>query len=110
MTIKLDNVENKIPDSQTFVKKTECSTEITSIKYNYVTQTPLTSQLNDSKSQHIADEVKKVDDEVSKNSSGVFGFERRLKQKQDTLNELERTIQSFYGDQYYDNFWLIFKA
>ena len=53
---------------------------------------------------------KKVDDKVSKNSSDIFGFESRLKQKEGTLNYLERTVKSFYGDQNYNNTWLIFKA
>ena len=42
------------------------------------------------KSQHIADEVKEVDDEVTKNSSDIFSFESRLKQKEDLTTELER--------------------
>ena len=46
---------------------------------------------------------KKVDDKVSKNSSDIFGFESRLKQKEGTLNYLERTVKSFYGDQNYNN-------
>ena len=97
---------NKIPDSKVFVKKTDYATEISSIKNNYVTPTELASQLNDLKSQHIADDVKKVDDKVSKNGNDILSFESRLKQKEDS----ESTVQSFYGDQYYSNSWLIFKA
>ena len=37
-----------------------------------------------------------------------MGFESRL--KQGTLNYLERTVQSFYDDQYYNNSCLTFKA
>ena len=70
-----------------FLKKTDYATEISGIKNDYVTNTALTSQLNDLKSQHIADEVKKVDHKVSKNSTDIFGFESRLKQKEDTLND-----------------------
>ena len=55
----LKNVENKIPDSNAFVKKTDYATEISGIKNDYVTNAALTSQLNDLESQHIADEVKK---------------------------------------------------
>ena len=62
----LKNVESKIPDSNDFVKKTDYATEISGIKYDYVTNAALTSQLNDLKSQHIADEVKKVDDKTKK--------------------------------------------
>ena len=43
-------VENKIPDVNGFVKKTNYATEITSIKNDYVTNAALTSQLNDLKS------------------------------------------------------------
>ena len=48
------------------LKKTDHATKITSIKNYYVTKAALTSQLNDLKSQRIADEVKKVDDKVKK--------------------------------------------
>ena len=59
-------VKNKIPDVKDFVKKTDYATEITSIKSDYVTKAALTSQLNDLKRTHLADEVKKVDDKVKK--------------------------------------------
>ena len=48
------------------LKKTDYATEVTSIKNNYVTNAALTSQLNDLKSQHIADKEKIVDDKVKK--------------------------------------------
>ena len=67
------------------LKKTDYATEISSIKNDYVTQTALTSQINDLESQHISDEIKKVDDKVSKDSSDILGFESRLKQKEDEL-------------------------
>ena len=102
--------KNKIPDVNGFVKKTGYSDEITNIKNDYVTKVVLDSKINDLKNTHISDEVKKVHDQVTKNSSDILGFENRLKQKEDTLNNLERAVQSFYGDQYYKNSWLIFKA
>ena len=98
----LKNVENKIPDSNAFVKKTDYATEISGIKNDYVTNAALTSQLNDLKSQHIADEVKKVDDKASKNSTDMLGFESRLKQKEDTLNDLEREASFFRGNCYFN--------
>ena len=55
---ELKNAKNKIPDSNAFVKKTDYATEISGIKNDYVTNAALKSQLNDLKSQHIADEVK----------------------------------------------------
>ena len=54
---ELKNVEKEIPDSNAFVKKTDYATEISGIKNDYAINTALTSQLNDLKSQHIADEV-----------------------------------------------------
>ena len=62
----LTAVENKIADVNGFVKKTDYVTEITNIKNDYVSKAALTSQVNDLKSQHIADEIKKVDDKVKK--------------------------------------------
>ena len=81
---ELKDVENKIPDSNAFVKKTDYSSEITKIKNDYVINATFTSQINGLKSQHIADEVKKVDDKVTKNSTDILDFESRLKQKEDT--------------------------
>ena len=68
----LKNVENKIPDYNAFAKRTDYATEICGIKNDYVTNAALTSQLNDLKSQHIADEVKKLDDKVTKNSTDMY--------------------------------------
>ena len=62
----LKNVENKSPDFNAFIKKADYETEVRGIKNYYVTNAALISQLNDLKSQHIADEVKKVDDKVKK--------------------------------------------
>ena len=62
----------------------------------------MTSQLNDLKSQHIADQVKKVDDKVTKTGTDILGVESRLKQKENTLNDLERET-SFNRGNYYFN-------
>ena len=106
----LTAVENKTPDVNGFVKKADYSTEISSIKNDYNTNAALASQLNDLKCQHIADEVKKVDDKAKKNVGDILGFESGLKQKEELIYELERAVQSFYGDQFYNHSWLIFKA
>ena len=99
-------VKNKIPSLVGYAKKSEVATDITAIKNDYVTNASLTSQLNDLKAQHIADEVKKVDDKAKKNASDILGFGNRLKQKEDTVNENERGISFnrgffFYMDQSY---------
>ena len=99
-------VKNKIPSLVGYAKKSEVATDITAIKNDYVTNASLTSQLNDLKAQHIADEVKKVDDKAKKNASDILAFENRLKQKEDTVNKKERGISFnreffFYMDQSY---------
>ena len=98
---ELKIVENKIPDFNPFVKNIDYATEVSNIKNSFVTNASLSSQLNDLKSQSIADEVKKVDDKVKKNSTDIFGFESRLKQKEDTLNDLEREASFNRGFSYY---------
>ena len=54
----------KKSDLTSYAKKADVATDITTIKNNYVTIASLSSRLNDLKSQHVADEVKKVEDKV----------------------------------------------
>ena len=98
---ELTNVENKIPSTDGFVYKSDYSTEITSIKNDYVINVALDSKLNDLKSQHIADEVKKVDDKTNKNASDILGFESRLKQNEDIVEEGQREDSFTRGFYYY---------
>ena len=56
----------------------------------------MTTRLNDLKNTHISDEIKKVDEKVKKNCSDILGYESRLKQKEDLVNDLERDA-SFVG-------------
>ena len=74
---KSTELENKITASNTkitsvksdlsgYAKKSEVATDITAIKNDYVTNATLTSKLNDLKSQHIATEVKSIDDKTKK--------------------------------------------
>ena len=68
-------------DLTSYATKTDVATDITAIKNDYVTNASLTSQLNDLKSQHITDEVKKVEDKVNENKKeiifvkGFFSYE-----------------------------------
>ena len=101
---------NKIPDVSGFVKRTDYATEITTIKNDYVTRASLSSQLNDLKIQHIADEVKKLDDKVKKNITDILSAKTSLVHSTSAIDDLERAVQSFYGDQHYNISWLIFKA
>ena len=52
----------------------------------------MTSRLNDLKSQHIATEVKTIDDKTKENASDILGFENRLKQKEDIVDENQRGL------------------
>ena len=64
-----------------YAKKADVATDIIAIKNDYVTNASFTSQLNDLKSQHITDEVKKVEDKVNENKKeiifvrGFFSYE-----------------------------------
>ena len=57
-----------------------------------MTNASLTSQLNDLKCQHIATEVKSIDDKTKKNASDILAFEARLKQKEDIVDENQRGL------------------
>ena len=71
-------------------KKTYYATEITTIKNAYVTNAALTCQLNDLKSQHIADEVKKIDDKTKKNSTDILNSKNELEHNKSVINDLEK--------------------
>ena len=98
---KVTTVDNKFSG---FVKKNDYVAEITKIKNDYATNASLNSKLNDLKAQHIADEVKKVDDKAKRNASDILRFESRLKQKEDIVDENQRGLSFnrgffFYMDQ-----------
>ena len=95
---KVTTVDNKFSG---FVKRTDSGAEITKIKNDYATNASLDSKLNDLKAQHISTEVKKIDDKTKKNASDILGFESRLKQKEDTLNEAQRENSFHRGLQKY---------
>ena len=121
---KVTEVESKIKDADIIVKsantkvnttrsdlsgyatKADVATDITTIKYDYVTIASLTSQLNDLKSQHIATEVTGIDNKTKKNASDILALENKLKQKEDSINENDRGLSFnrgffFYTDQSY---------
>ena len=77
-------------DLNDHAKKTDVATDITTIKNDYVTNASLTSRLNDLKSQHIATEVTTTDNKTKKNASDILGFESRLKQKEDIIDDVHR--------------------
>ena len=116
---KVTEVENKIKATDIIVKsantksntirsdltgnakKADVATDITAIKNDYVTNTSLTSQLNDLKSQYIATKVTGIDNKAKKNASDILAFENKLQQKEDTINENERGLGFKRGFFYY---------
>ena len=119
---KSTELENKIKDAVTkansiksdlndYAKKTDVANDITTIKNDYVSNASLTSRVNDSKSQHIATEVKTIDDKTKKNASDILSFESRLKQKEDIVDEVERENALTSGRDYYlDKMYLLYEC
>ena len=73
---KANSIKSDLND---YAKKTDVANVITTIKNDYVSNASLTSRLNDLKSQHIATEVKTIDDKTKKNRSDILSFESRKK-------------------------------
>ena len=94
-----------------YAKKTDVANDITKIKNDYVTNASLDSKLNDLKSQHIATEVKSIDDKTKKNASDILAFESRLKQKEDIIDEVQRDNALTNGRDYYrDKMYLLYEC
>ena len=70
-------------------------------KIDYVTNTSLTSQVNNFKSQHMATEVTGIDNKTKKSASDILALENKLQQKEDTINENERGLSIFRGFFFY---------
>ena len=99
---ELTAVENKIPDVSSLVTKTDYVAEITKIKNDYVTNAALDARHKDLvQKTTFESELKKVDDKASANSSNVLSFEHKLKQSEDTINNLERNASYFRGKSYF---------
>ena len=115
---KSTELENKIKDAVTKANTVKSDlndyakkTDITTIKNDYITNASLTSRLNDLKSQHIANEVKTIDDKTKKNASDILGFESRLKQKEDIVDEVQRENALTSGRDYYlDKIYLLYEC
>ena len=118
---KSTELENKIKDAVTkantvksdlndYAKKTDVANDITTIKNDYVSNASLTSRLNDLKSQNITTEVKTIDDKTKKNASDILGFESRLKQKEDIVDEVQRkNALTRVRDYYLDKMYLLYE-
>ena len=64
-----------------YARKADVATDITTIKNDYVTNASLSSQVNDLKSQHIATEVKGIDNKTKKNARDILALKNKLTQK-----------------------------
>ena len=95
---KVTTVDNKFSG---YAKRTDVASDITKIENDYATNASLDSKLNDLKAQHIATEVKRIDDKTRKNASDILGFENRLKQKEDIFDENQRELSFNRGFFYY---------
>ena len=105
---KANSIKSDLND---YAKKDDVANDITTIKNNYVTNASLTSRLNDLKSQHIDTEVKTIDDKTKKNASDILGFESRLKQKEDIVDEVQRENALTSGRDYYlDKMYLLYES
>ena len=98
-------------DLNDYAKKTDVTNDITTIKNDYVSNASLTIRLNDLKSQHIATEVKIIDDKTKKNASDILGFESRLKQTEDIADEVQIENALTSGRDYYlDKIYLLYEG
>ena len=109
---KVTEVESKIKDADIIAKSanTKANTirsdlndyaKKTDVANDYITNANLTSKLNDLKAQHIAAEVKTIDDKTKKNASDILGFKNRLKQKEDIVDENQKELSFIRGFFYY---------
>ena len=99
LVIKVNNI-----DTTDFVKKTDYATEITTIKNDYVTNAALNARHRQELVQKTTfnSELKKVVDKANENSSNVLSYEHKLKQREDTISDLERVASYFRGKNYFD--------
>ena len=98
-------------DLNDYAKKTDVANDITTIKNDYVSNASLTSRLNDLKSQHIATEVKTIDDKTKENASDILSFESRLKQKEDITDDVQReNALTNRRDCCYDKMYLLYEC
>ena len=105
---KANTVKSDLND---YAKKTDVANDITTIKNDYVSNASLASRLNDLKSQHIATEVKTIDEKTKKNASDILSFESRLKHKENIVDEVQRENALTSGRDYYlDKMYLLYEC
>ena len=105
---KVNSIKSDLND---YAKKADVANGITTIKNDYVSNASLTSRLNDLKSQHIATEVKTINDKTKKNGSDILSSESRLKQKEDIIDDVQRENALTNGrDYYHDKMYLLYEC
>ena len=118
---KSTELESKIKDADIIAKSanTKANTirsdlndyaKKTDVANDYVTNANLTSKLNDFKAQRIATEVKTINDKTKKNASDILGFENRLKQKEDIVDENQRELSFNRGFFYLQQSYLVYEC
>ena len=81
---KANTIRSDLTD---YAKKADVATDITAIKNDYVTNTSLTSQLNNLKSQHIATEITGIDNKTKKNANDILVLKNELEKKEYAISE-----------------------
>ena len=95
---KANTIRSDLTD---YAKKADVATDITAIKNYYVTNTSLTSQLNNLKSQHTATLVTGIDNKTKKNASDILELKNELEKKEYAISKNEIGISIFRGFFYY---------
>ena len=100
---KVTQIEGKIPDVSSLVKKIDYATEIANIKNYYITNAALNARHKDLIQKPKFDtEVKKINDKIASNSSEVLTYNNRLNQSKDAIDDLARYASYFRGKNYFD--------
>ena len=100
---KVTEIEGKIPDVSSLVKKTDYAKEVTNIKNDYVINVALNARHKDLIQETKFDtEVKKNNDKIASNSSEVLTYNNILNQSKRRIDDLERYASCFRGKNYFD--------
>ena len=91
---KANTIRSDLTD---YAKKADVAADITATKNGYVTNTSLTSQLNNLKSQHIATEVTGIDNKTKKNAGDILALKNELEKEEYDISENEVGISIFRG-------------
>ena len=92
------------------VTKTDYAGEINKIKNDDVTNAALDARHKDLVQKTTSEsKLKKVDDKFSANSSKKLSYGHKLKQREDTINDLERDAFYFRDKIFFEENYLVFK-